>query len=590
MKKIIFQLLVLSFFANNIWATTYIVAENGGDYTTIQGAINIAVAGDTILVKEKSIPYFEEISFPKSGNATEGYIVLMAFPNETPIIDGSNISTNNNWRVGIIKIENKSYIKIIGFEIRNFVINNSDVFPAGIWIIGALNNVEIVNNKIYSIEQNATDVGAHGLAVYGTSSSASINNILIDNNEVYDCKLGWSEALVLNGNVEKFVVSNNIVHDNNNIAFDFIGHEEECPDPELDQARDGIVNDNIAYNIDSRGNPAYGDNANADGFYIDGGKNIIFERNIVYNCNIGFEIASEHGGKSTSGIIIRNNLIRNNSAVGIAFGGYDSERGSTNNCKILNNTFYKNNTENFDWGAEVAVQYYCDDNVFVNNIVFSNSGIIIVQNNTNTGSNNLFNNNLYFSDGNPIWQWNNSTYSNFNDYKNSLNHENNSLFTNPLLVNPTGDNPSLQVSSVAIDNGIVIEQTENGDFDFFSKPRIVNNKIDIGAVECQTVTSVEKFNIIDKNNFHLYQAYPNPFNPSTVIKYQIATNVNSESLLVKLTVYDILGREVATLVNMQQKAGNYEITFNAENLLSGIYFYKLQSGNFTSTKKIMLLK
>ncbi len=385
MKKIIFQLLVLSFFTNNICAKTYLVAENGGDYTTIQEAINIAVAGDTIFVKEKSTPYYENILFPKSGNATEGHIVLIAFPNETPIIDGTNISVGDNWRVGLIKIENKSYIKIIGFEIRNFVINNGDVFPAGIWIIGELNNVEILNNKIHTIEQNDDDVGGHGLAIYGTSSSASINNILIDNNEIYNCKLGWSEALVLNGNVEKFVVSNNIVHDNNNIAFDFIGHEEECPNPELDQARDGIVCDNIAYNIDSRENPAYGDDANADGFYIDGGKDIIFERNIAYNCNIGFEIASEHGGKSTSGIIIRNNLIRNNSAVGIAFGGYDSERGSTDNCKILNNTLFKNNAENFDWGGEVAVQYYCDNNIFANNIVFSNPGIIIIQNTTGTG-------------------------------------------------------------------------------------------------------------------------------------------------------------------------------------------------------------
>ena len=585
MKKIIFQLLVLSFFANNIWAKTYLVTENGGDYTTIQEAINIAVAGDTILVKEKNTPYFEKISFPKSGNSTDGYIVLMAFPNETPIIDGANISVGNNWRVGLIKIENKSYIKIIGFEIRNFIINNSNVFPAGIWIIGALNNVEILNNKIHTIEQNAEDVGAHGLAIYGTSSSASINNILIDNNEIYNCKLGWSEALVLNGNVEEFVVSNNIVHDNNNIAFDFIGHEEECPNSELDQARNGIVNNNIAYNIDSRGNPAYGNNANADGFYIDGGKDIIFERNIVYNCNIGFEIASEHGGKSTSEIIIRNNLIRNNSAVGIAFGGYDSERGSTNNCKILNNTFYKNNTENFDWGGEVLVQYYCDNNVFANNIVVSNPNIIIVQNSTGTGSNNLFNNNLYFADGNPVWDWNNNTYSNFNNYKNSINQENNSLFENPLLVNPTKNNPALQVSSAAIDNGVIIEQTQNGEFDFFNNPRIINNKIDIGATECQIISSVENFNKINKIDFYLYPAYPNPFNPSTKIKYKIPNNG-----MVSLKIYDITGKEVLILVDQIQSKGNHEVIFDANNLANSIYFCRLDIANYSQTLKLILLK
>jgi len=167
---------------------------------------------------------------------------------------------------------------------------------------------------------------------------------LIDGNEIYNCKLGWSESLVLNGNVEEFIVSNNIVHDNNNIAYDFIGHEGECPNPELDQARNGLVVGNIAYNIDSRGNQAYGNEASADAFYVDGGKDIIIERNTVYNCNIGIEIASEHGGKSTSGIIVRNNLVRENIALGITFGGYDSQRGSTDNCTTTGtNNIFSNN-------------------------------------------------------------------------------------------------------------------------------------------------------------------------------------------------------------------------------------------------------
>lgn len=192
-----------------------------------------------------------------------------------------------------------------------------------------------MNNKIHHIEHNNTNGGAHGIAVYGTNSSNSIKNILIEGNEIYNCKLVWSEALVLNGNVENFVVQKNIVHDNNNIAYDFIGHEGECSNPELDQARNGIVVDNIAYNIDSRSNPSYEGEGSADGFYVDGGKNIIFERNTAYNCNIGFEVASEHGGKSTSGIIIRNNFIKDNISLGLAIGGYDAQRGSANNCYIV---------------------------------------------------------------------------------------------------------------------------------------------------------------------------------------------------------------------------------------------------------------
>ena len=92
--------------------------------------------------------------------------------------------------------------------------------------------------------------------------------------------------------------------------------------------------------------------------------------------------------------------------------------------------------------------------------------------------------------------------------------------------------------------------------------------------------------------FELSQNYPNPFNPSTTIKYSIpiVETMHATSQLVTLKVYDILGREVATLVNTQQIAGNYEVTFDATNLVSGIYFYKLQSGSFFESKKMLLLK
>ena len=90
-------------------------------------------------------------------------------------------------------------------------------------------------------------------------------------------------------------------------------------------------------------------------------------------------------------------------------------------------------------------------------------------------------------------------------------------------------------------------------------------------------------NVPDK--YSLNQNYPNPFNPSTNIRYQIATNSN-----VKLTVFDILGRDVATLVNEKQEAGTYEIKFDASKLSSGVYFYKLEAPGYTITKKMNLIK
>ncbi|MCB0731992.1 MAG: T9SS type A sorting domain-containing protein, partial [Ignavibacteriae bacterium] len=81
---------------------------------------------------------------------------------------------------------------------------------------------------------------------------------------------------------------------------------------------------------------------------------------------------------------------------------------------------------------------------------------------------------------------------------------------------------------------------------------------------------------------------------TTTIKYQIphssADGVKSETANVKLIVYDILGREVATLVNQKQSPGNYEVKFDARDFTSGIYFYKISSGSYTEVKKMILLK
>jgi hypothetical protein len=87
------------------------------------------------------------------------------------------------------------------------------------------------------------------------------------------------------------------------------------------------------------------------------------------------------------------------------------------------------------------------------------------------------------------------------------------------------------------------------------------------------------------NEFTISQNYPNPFNPTTTIKYNI-----KEITMVVLKVFDILGREVVTLVNEEKPAGSYEIVFNAANLPSGIYFYRLQAGDYIETKKMVLMK
>ncbi|HUI28860.1 MAG TPA: T9SS type A sorting domain-containing protein [Candidatus Acidoferrales bacterium] len=112
------------------------------------------------------------------------------------------------------------------------------------------------------------------------------------------------------------------------------------------------------------------------------------------------------------------------------------------------------------------------------------------------------------------------------------------------------------------------------------------------SVDTETVTEVDGPVDIRPSGFRLEQNYPNPFNPSTVINYQLAMNSQ-----VTLKVYDVLGREVETLLSEPQTVGSHSVTFNATNLPSGVYFYRLQvvdpvrgTGSYTATKRLLLLK
>ena len=129
----------------------------------------------------------------------------------------------------------------------------------------------------------------------------------------------------------------------------------------------------------------------------------------------------------------------------------------------------------------------------------------------------------------------------------------------------------------------------------------------------QSITKIEQLAEVIES-FNLSNNYPNPFNPSTTIKYSIpsssvilslpsrqsgaAKNLKdfssqapqNDNVNVTLRVYDILGREVAILVNQNQKPGNYEITWNASSQPSGVYFYQLTAGEFVETKKLILMK
>jgi len=167
------------------------------------------------------------------------------------------------------------------------------------------------------------------------------------------------------------------------------------------------------------------------------------------------------------------------------------------------------------------------------------------------------------------------------------------IYENPLFVNASTGDFHLQDASLCIGAGIDSLNISGTfyhcpQFCYYGgiRPNPANTIPDIGACESprETPNSVNN-QILIPSEYSLTQNYPNPFNPSTTIKYGIP-----ERKLVELKVYDILGREVITLVNEELDAGYYQVNFNAAHLSSGVYLYQLKTGGFIETKKMLLIR
>ncbi len=129
--------------------------------------------------------------------------------------------------------------------------------------------------------------------------------------------------------------------------------------------------------------------------------------------------------------------------------------------------------------------------------------------------------------------------------------------------------------------GIVVNTDISGSGSFTIPDALDQIKV---IVNYNNATDIEEeTNLI--NDYALYQNYPNPFNPSTKIQYSISSNQ-----IVQIKIYDVLGKEITTLVNKEQSAGTYEVNFDGKGITSGIYFYSIKAGDFTETKSMILMK
>jgi Right handed beta helix region len=533
------------------FATDYYVSPSGNDanagdvgapWQTLQYAVDQLQPGDILHVGPGS--YNEKITLHVSGTATDRIEITGGFPNA--IVDGTGLTTQN----ALIAISNQSYITISGLELQNNVMNDAQ----GILVEGNCQGITLSNNSIHDIHFSANPndpadatTNAQPIIVFGTDPAQAISDLLIQGNQVHHCRLGYSEGVAVNGNVDGFTVGNNGVYALTNIGIVAIGHEGTCADPLLDQARNGTITGNTVHNCNS----PY---AACGGIYIDGAKAITIEQNSCYSNDYGIEVGCEHPGKTASEIMVRNNMVRLNAVTGIAFGGYDypTNSGSVVNSYVYNNTLFKNDTIQ-DGNGEVTLSY-APNCLFENNIFFTNA-----QNRAVTVSTTIiglhFNYNLYYNEALDSSNLIETTDGVFTLAEFQLaGLETNGLFGDPHFNLTTIDDWSFSLGfnsgSAAIDMGNpALTETEVGSQDFFNMVRILDFAIDIGASEFweEGLTETElKTVIVDPN-------------PTTGIAH-----IDAQGEYDAFTIIGLDGKQLAT-----GKLINHEVNLSA--FPNGVY-------------------
>lgn len=457
--RVLNRVLLLIGFAVPVWAADYYVATNGSDsaagtlaapWRTIQKAANSAPPGATVYV----LPgvYNEKVTINVTGP-------LSLIGSNQPVISGAGLSGQN-----LIYIANKSGITIEGFVLRD---NTGVTDGSGIRFEGGGSNLTFRANRIHNIRGS----DAMGITVYGTSGTQPVTNVLIVGNEVFDCDAAPSEAITLNGNVSGFRIESNYVHDVNNIGIDMIGGEGMAP--ANDVARDGVCRANRVV----RARSSYG-GGYAAGIYVDGGRDIVVENNIVTECDLGIEVGCETKGLVASNIVVRSNLIYANDKVGLVFGGYESNVGRVNNCQFLFNTLVGNDTLS-DGNGEVWIQY-ASNNVVAGNVIVSTAQNLFLTSITGSLSNRLDYNIWYCPGGSNVAQfvWRGTTYTNFTAYRSGSQQDAHSQFADPLLTNF-----HLQVLSPAVDAGPPDYVLASGETDLDGQARRTGMRPDCGADE-----------------------------------------------------------------------------------------------------------
>ncbi|MBS1747638.1 MAG: right-handed parallel beta-helix repeat-containing protein [Bacteroidetes bacterium] len=595
------------------FATTYYVnASTGNDanngtsastpFLTVQKALNTASSpGDIILVAPGT--YKQNLTWKFSGTSS-AKITLQKNGSGTVYLKSIGASA-----APVLQITNFSNIIIDGFT---FTRDNAKNNAQGLLINSsgsyAMQNIEIKNCVFTAINWNTnpnkkptSSKNSQPFIVYGRSTAA-IQNINIHDCEFHDNVTGFSEVCSFNSNIDGFSATNNIIHDNTNIGIDVIGFEGENSNTSIDQARNGTIANNTFYENQS----PYAEGAS---IYVDGGKSVLIERNLIHDGDYGIEISAENDPSSityeTQDITVRNNLIYNCRSAGLKIGNY---KGKLQNALVVNNTCFYNNrggkrdgdvsgtSVKFSAWAELVIDNMQDVKINDNIFYARSSNTAMINSDANAVISNLtMNYNQWYCKGNAngsglTYQFKingtNYNYSSFNSYQssNSFGFATEDQYGNPLFVNEgiSGNNavyPDLHIqsSSPCIGQGdpsaiVGDDMGEWGTVDYFGNNRKVGT-IDIGAHELATGFLQNKKNIIIQS----LQFSPNPVTDFIMLKnipkgkyiVRIANMQGNSFISQNIEINNVYKMSVAVLPK-----GSYVITVSDNNTVKSANFFK----------------
>ena len=560
-------------------------------YPKIQAAIDAASNGDTVLVEEGR--YYENIAIQSKSIVVASRYILdgdTSYISKT-IIDGSRpVNTDLAPAVTIAYCKDTTTV-LCGFTITGgfgtrFFLDGAYTRVCGGVLVGG-SSALISNNHIMGNVINHTLVpdpylgasngalGSNPLGVSGTFLVVRGNLIAGNRVEGNHAGAGGMSVLSDRPNVSvNFIIEHNLIRDNTCVDLgDWkgmgggLGICTAFPNPGVKVVRNNVITGNQALGYRSFGGGVYIAYTDTPSGSLDDDPGELFYNNIIHD---------NHAGYLGGGVSIWRYC---GITMNLTSPGKYMPRPAFINNTIVNNT-----------AADGSGFHIMNQVPFLlNNVVWNQP-----QAATEWGE-------IYLGDV-PEWTaWHQRNtyggielhYSDVRGMRDTLGNIN----ADPLFV---GGTHRLSDSSPCIGAGVDSMQIASVDsthiarvwhhapsFCFYGGPRPQpsGTKPDIGACESPLPTDVPFLDVSHPIRFVLYQNYPNPFNPSTTIKFELP-----KASMVRLTVYDMLGREGAVMVNERRDAGVHEVNFDGAGLSSGVYLYRLQAGEFVQTLKLVLLQ